>query len=174
MLDVSVSYNRYKFIGHEFLTWLWFMVEKDPKRLSETVPKLEALQIGNRVKLENSRNRMLETITIKGDEAGLEEGILALQKGAVVTELNLECKINSHTWQFTLKGESLNIANLKTPATGPLEEKTDFEGKILEKTYLYGEAIQLIDTLFENYLKIRLSPDWKRSVIPQIRDWIYA
>ncbi len=80
----------------------------------------------------------------------------------------------THGWEVTLKGESLNIANLKTPATGPLEEKTDFEGKILEKTYLYGEAIQLIDTLFENFLKIRLSPDWKRSVIPQIRDWIYA
>lgn len=174
MLDVSVSYNRYKFIGHEFLTWLWFMVEKDPKGLSERVPKLEAMEIGNRLKLENSRNRMLETITIKGDEAGLEEGILALQKGAVVTELNLGCKINSYTWQFTIKGESLNIANLKTPATGPLEEKTDFEGKILEKTYLYGEVIQLIDTLFENYLKTRLSSDWKRSVIPQIRDWIYA
>jgi hypothetical protein len=174
MLDVSVSYNRYKFLGHEFLTWLWFMVEKDPKRLSETADKLEGLQIGNRVKLENNRNRELETITIKGDEAGLEEGLLALQKGAVVTELNLACKINSHTWQFTIKGESFHIANLKTPATGPLEEKTDFEGKILEKTYLYGEAIQLIETLFENFLNTRLSSDWKQSVIPHIRDWIYA
>ena len=174
MLDVSVSYNRYKFLGQEFLTWLWFMVEKDPQQLSETVPKLETLQIGNRIKLDNSRNRMMETITIKGDEAGLEEGILALQKGAVVTELNLVCNINNYTWQFTIKGESLHIANLKTPATGPLEEKTDVEGKILEKTYLYGEAIQLIDNLFENFLKTRLSSDWKQSVIPRIRGWIYA
>jgi hypothetical protein len=29
MLDVSVSYNRYKFLGHEFLTWLWFLMEKN-------------------------------------------------------------------------------------------------------------------------------------------------
>ena len=33
MLDVSVSYNRYKFLGHEFLTWLWFLIEKDRKLL---------------------------------------------------------------------------------------------------------------------------------------------
>ena len=46
--------------------------------------------------------------------------------------------------------------------------------KILEKTYLYGEAIQLIDNLFENFLKTRLSSDWKQSVIPRIRGWIYA
>lgn len=29
MLDVSVSYDRYKFLGYEFLTWLWFLIEKD-------------------------------------------------------------------------------------------------------------------------------------------------
>ena len=29
MLDIAVAYNRYKFLGNEFLTWLWFMIETD-------------------------------------------------------------------------------------------------------------------------------------------------
>lgn len=37
MLDVSVSYNRYKFLGYEFLTWLWFAIEKD----QDNIRKLE-------------------------------------------------------------------------------------------------------------------------------------
>src|SRR4030043_36420 len=92
MLDVSVSYNRYKFIGHEFLTWLWFLIEKNPDILKQLNPDLVSLEIGNRVMLENTTRDSLETITIKGDDAGMEEGILALKKGAVVTELNLHAQ----------------------------------------------------------------------------------
>ena len=48
------------------------------------------LEIGNRVVLVNQIDEdALETVTIKGDQAWLEEGLLALQKGAVVTEINL-------------------------------------------------------------------------------------
>ena len=174
MLDVSVSYNRYKFLGYEFLTWLWFMIETDPSRLKEAVPDLDSLYIGNRVKLENSRNRMLETVTIKGDEAGLEEGILALKKGAKVTELNLVCTIKDHLWQFTIKGESLHFSDVKTPSTGPMENQTDLEGKILEKAYLYEQAIRLVDNLYKTYLSSRLTSNWKQQVMPKIKGWIYA
>ena len=150
------------------------MIETNPERLKETVSKLDSLHIGNRIKLENSRNRMLETITIKGDEAGLEEGILALRKGAAVTELNLACTINDYTWQFTIKGDSLHFTDLKTPATGPMEAQTDVEGKVLEKAYLYEEVMRCVDNLYKIYLESRLSPNWNRRVIPKIKDWIYA
>ena len=30
MLDVAVAYNRFKFLGEEFLTWLWFVIDQDP------------------------------------------------------------------------------------------------------------------------------------------------
>ena len=33
MLDVAVAYNRFKFLGDEFLTWLWFIIEQDPAYL---------------------------------------------------------------------------------------------------------------------------------------------
>jgi hypothetical protein len=150
------------------------MVESDPIRLQETVSKLDSLHIGNRVKLENSRNRLLETIIIKGDEAGLEEGMLALRKGAKVTELNLVCTLDSHNWQFTIKGESLHLADVKTPATGPMEDQSDMEGKIIEKAYLYEEAIRIVDNLYKTFLAERLSSDWKQRIMTKIKRWIYA
>ncbi len=29
MLDVAVAYSRYQFLGEEFLTWLWFVIENN-------------------------------------------------------------------------------------------------------------------------------------------------
>ncbi|MBW1643644.1 MAG: hypothetical protein JRJ76_12465, partial [Deltaproteobacteria bacterium] len=121
MLDVAVSYNRFRFLGHEFLTWLWHTIENDLHLLKSLDDELTALEIGNRIVLENRRDEALESIIIQGDEAGFEEGILALKKGAMVTELNLFYKAGDKKWQFTLKGESLSITNLKTPETSIIE-----------------------------------------------------
>ena len=89
MLDVAVAYNRYKFLGEEFLTWLWFVIEKDQKFIKDFDQDFVGLEVGNRVVFENRSKESDERITIKGDGGGLEEGILALKKGALVTELNM-------------------------------------------------------------------------------------
>ena len=119
MLDVAVAYNRYRFLGEEFLTWLWFCIEtqqSDIRNLEqEQAQEKVAIEIGNRMALENRRRNTAESITIKGDDAGLEEGLLSLKKGALITELNLVLRTVEKKWQFNIKGESLNISNLKTP-----------------------------------------------------------
>jgi len=174
MLDVAVSYNRYKFIGYEFLTWLWFSIENEQRLLEKSLPQPGSIQIGNRIKLENYRNQNLETVTIKGDEAGLEEGILALRKGALVTELNIVYETQNLVWQFNIIGESLNIGNLKTQITGPLEKKEDTEEQVLEKAYQYGEAIQLLDNLYRNFITSRVSSGWEKNTVIKIKNWIFS
>lgn len=141
MLDIAIAYDRYKFIGFEFLTWTWFAIENDQEHLETIQEDLTSLDIGNRVVLENRQSEAMETITIKGDDAGLEEGQLALRKGAVVTEMNMTFKSGSQRWQFTVKGESLNIGNLKPPESGPVESAEDVEGAVLEKTYLDRKSV---------------------------------
>jgi hypothetical protein len=46
----------------------------------------------------------------------------------LVAEINLLLSGDNQNWQFTLKGESLNISNLKIPETGPIETRDDLEG----------------------------------------------
>jgi hypothetical protein len=172
MLDVSVAYNRYKFLGHEFLTWLWFMIETDKEALLKADAELEDMYIGNRIALENSSHNRDEKITIKGDGAGLEEGVIALQKGAKVTEIHLVAKAKENEWQFNVKGESLNIGNLKSPETGRVEQAEDVEGAVLEKIYLYEKAVNLTNQLYQQFIKSRVSPDWENTVVKQISRWI--
>jgi len=172
MLDVAVAYNRYKFLGHEFLTWLWYMIDEKRDKLKHEEGEQVSLEIGNRVVLENKRDERVETITITGDHAGLEEGMLALRKGAVVTELNLVYKENELEWRFNLKGESLGFSSFRCPTTGPVENEDEVEGAVLERTYLYEKAIAAVETLYKQFLAIRLAPTWNSTVVRQMRKWI--
>lgn len=173
MIDPSVSYNRYKFLGHEFLTWLWFEIENQPDIFKIYDDQLELLQIGNRIVLENRLKEHIEVITIKGDDAGFEEGMLALRKGAVVTELNLLYQSNELKWQFTIKGESLNISNLITPTVERVNHPEEIEGAVLEKMYLIEKVTRLITSLFGHFIKQRVSDRWDKEHVPSIKSWIY-
>ena len=124
--------------------------------------------------LENTKNHAKETVAIKGDDANLEEGRLALKKGAVVTELHLAYKADSQNWQFSIKGESLNISNLKLPETGPMESQDEIEGLVLEKIYLVEQIVSSFNTLFACFVKLRLSPDWINQIKPQMNKWVVS
>jgi hypothetical protein len=172
MLDIATAYNRYKYLGHEFLTWLWYLIETDGHRLGQADPPSIVLALGKRIVLENPRENHAEKITIKGDYANFEAGILPLRQGSLVTELSLEAKAAEMTWEFNLKGESLSVSNMKMSTTGPMESLDDVEGALLEKVYLLETILQFIDTLFERFIRMRVSNDWDKKTIPHIRQWI--
>jgi hypothetical protein len=172
MLDVAVAYNRFKFLGHEYLTWLWYTIENDFKLLRQFDADITSLEIGNRIVFENRRQNSVETITIKGDDAGLEEGLLALKKGGVVTELHLVYRSGDQEWTYTVKGESLNISTLKTPATGAVENKDDIEGAVIEKIFLCDKVLQLLDRSFAHFCHLRATEKWANNVAPSMANWI--
>ena len=174
MLDVAVAYNRYKFLGEEFLTWLWFQIDTNQRLFTTIDHDITSFHIGNRIVLENRKTETLERITIKGDDAGFEEGILALRKGALVSELNLTLHANKQEWKFSIKGESLNLSSVTIPKTGLPETAEDLEGFVIEKTYHYDKLIKFFERITSKYIKLRISNSWEKSEVTQIRRWIQA
>ena len=175
MLDIAVLYNKYRFLGNEFLTWLWFTLENDVDALldSEGIPV--DLSVGNRIMLQLIREEtVLESVTIKGDNADLQEGVLAIRKGALVTEMSLSYKKADLTWSFVIKGENFNITGLKTPETPPVENSDETEGAVIDKLFLSAEVVQLVETLYKGFIDLRISPAWKTEVVPAIKRWINA
>ena len=171
MLDVAVAYNRFKFLGDEFLTWLWFVIDQDQAILKEADPDLTSLEIGNRIVLEKRHKKAVERMTIKGENAGLEEAMLALQKGALVAELNLVYRSAGQKWQFTLKGESLNLSSTKTPKIAAPESPDDMEGVVLEKIFLYDKILQFLEKVYKTFIKYRLSDNWQKNAVALIKKW---
>ena len=174
MLDVAVAYDRYRFVGEEFLTWLWFVIETDQDLIRKFDPDFIALEVGNRMVFENRRNESGERVTIKGDGAGLEEGILTLKKGALVAEFNLVYKSAELSWQFTLKGESLNFSSLNIPDTGAPESEEDVEGAVLEKIFLYDKLVKVFENIYNHFIKLRLSDIWTTKTLPEIGKWMQS
>ena len=176
MLDIATAYNKYKFVGNDFLTWIWFLIETNQNISSFLNIKdkdIVTLEVGNSIVLENKLgDKSKEKITIKGDQAGLEEGTTALKKGAFVTQFNLVCKINEDEYKFTIKGESFNITGLKTPKTDLSKKEDEIEGLVLEKAFFCFKIFEVIDNLFLKYLEQRTADDWKHKGLQDIKDWI--
>jgi hypothetical protein len=172
MLDVSVSYNRYRFLGAEFLTWLWYVMERDQTSIKLSKENRGILTVGNRVVIQNDRNDSMEQVRIKGDNADLGEGMLALKKGGLVTEINLTYLLGEQEYRFNLKGESLGLTGLKTPPSAPVEAADELEGAVIEKVALCEVVTDLIDGLFHRFVKLRVSGQWEMEVVPKVREWI--
>lgn len=172
MIDVAIAYNRFKFIGNEFLTWLWYIIDTHQNEISRVDDSVTSMVVGNRMVLENHLHDTIERITINGDDAGLEEGRLSLRKGAVVVEMNLVVLLENQAWTFSLKGESLGFSGLKVPSTGPVETNDDIEGMVLEKVYLFEKSINLLNLLFNRFLELRTSMVWPQQVVPGMQQWI--
>ena len=174
MLDIATAYNKYKFLGNDFLTWIWFLIETD-RNISTLLNSKNTitLEIGNSLVLENKLgDKSKEKVTIKGDQAGLEEGTTALKKGAFVTQMNLICKINEDEYKFTIKGESFNITGLKTPKTDLSKNKEEMEGLVLEKSFFCFKIFEVIDTLFLKYIEQRTADNWNNKGLQDIKNWI--
>lgn len=172
MLDLAVAYNRYRFLGDEFLTWLWFLIETDQNAFKAIDPDCSALEIGNRIVLENRKTKSVERITIKGDNAGLEEGRLALKKGALLTELSLIFKTGEHQWEFSIKGESLNLSNLKTPGPTLPQSPEEMEGFLLDKTEQLDKILKFMEIIFKTFICARVSNKWSTKMVPSVKKWI--
>ncbi len=174
MLDIAVAYNRFKFLGDEFLTWLWFVIEQDPAVLKNADPDLTSFEIGSRMVLEKKHKKTVERITIKAEDAGLAEARMALKNGALVTELNLVYRSAQHKWQFSLKGESLNLSSLQTPKIAPPESPDEMEASVLEKIFLYDKILQFLEKLYKHFIKLRTSNRWNSREISLIKKWLNA
>jgi len=172
MIDLTVAYNRYRFLGDEFLTWLWHLIETDSKFFNTVDPDCSSLQIGNRMVLENRKGKSVEKITITGDDAGLEEGKLALQKGALVAELALIYSTGEHQWQFTIKGESLNVSGLKTPGPPLPQSHEEMEEFLLDKSQRIFSILNFIEIIFKSFIKARISNRWSSKTALSIKKWI--
>jgi hypothetical protein len=174
MIDIATAYNRYRFLGNEFLTWIWFCIENNPALIQQCDPDLVSLDVGNRMVLENRLANGIETISIKGDAAGLEEALLSLKKGALVTEINLIYKSGVSQWSFGIKGESLGLSGLKLPETKTLETADEWEGLVLEKIYLYEKIFEFFENLYRFFIKARLSDKWGQETVILMKKWLQA
>ncbi len=171
MLDAAVALKRYPFLGREFLTWLWFLTETDADAVAEAAGESVVVVVGNRITLEKHRGDDVERVAIRGEAAQMEEGLVALRKGALVSEVNLSVEIADQAYSVNVRGADLAVGSLKTPSTGPVRIVDEMEGAILEKAGLLEKALQVLDSLFYAFIRLRISDAWAEEM-KKVRRWV--
>jgi hypothetical protein len=97
-----------------------------------------------------------------------------LKNGAMVAELNLVYRSAQQKWQFTLKGESLNLSSLQTPKIALPESPDEMEASVLEKIFLYDKILQFLEKLYKTFIKLRTSNRWQSRETAMIKKWLNA
>ena len=160
-------------LGQDFLTWLWYKTETIGNNAFQTKEGRHfTAHMEQRICVQGGEGESLDTATVSGPMSELREARLGLATGKKVTRALIRFERESETWQVTLKAEDFSLSGLKTPTMEKTTAKDeDPDALFLEKMYLLEACTEMLDILYLEFLKTRLSPHWDDEV-SQVRKWI--
>ena len=159
-------------LGQEFLTWLWFQSDTAPGSFTDSKGAPFSVSMEQRIVVQGGEGDSLETASVSGSLSPLREARYGLATGKKVTRALLRLEKDDLAWQFTLKAEDFSFNSLKTPKIEKDAEDDEPDALLLEKIYLMESCVDLLDSLYVRFLKLRLSPaDWEKEVL-QVHKWM--
>ena len=165
-----------RFLGQEFLTWLWF--KSDERGGTVYLPGTGdiTLVFEKHMLLESGEGEAHEKIVCQGLQARLQEARTGLSMGKKLEQARIHLVLGEYEYHLTLKGSLFEFRSVKPPKTMEGADESDdpvaIEGRILDRIGLLETATRTIDDLFRLFLKIRISPDW-RDEVKKIRSWVH-
>lgn len=152
------------YLGSEFLTWLWYFSDQQGTiTLDSTSFHLEMYD-----NLQLVSQSEEEKVTIHGVTGSAKEASTALKQGKKLSSVQILIQKGEEEWIFTFKGKTFDFKSVKTPPVDDLEETDRFVSRM---QYL-EEATEMIDKLYQLFLTTRLSNEWEKETLSQIRRWI--
>jgi recombination associated protein RdgC len=166
-----------RFLGQEFLTWLWYKSEERGGTVD--IPGMGDVSVvfEKHMLLESGEGDSREKVICQGLQAELTEARTGLRMGKKLEQARILLGRGEYQWNLTIRASLFDLTSVKVPKTMTTSEESDapeaVEGRLIEKISLFEEAMQLIDELFRMYLQVRLSNNWERE-LPKVRAWIKA
>ncbi|WP_027180408.1 hypothetical protein [Maridesulfovibrio bastinii] len=159
-------------IGQDFLTWLWFKSEIVNGMFETADGEKFMLYLEHRISVQGGDGENVDTATVSAASGNMSEALQGLKTGKKVTRAQIKMEIDENLWQTQVKAEDFTFSGLKTPKVEmKTEEGDDPDGKFLEKIYLIEKCIALFDAVFLEFIKLRISPEWKDEV-SKFRSWL--
>lgn len=163
-MDLTLVQRENSILGQDFLTWLWYASEKRDGMFSSKTGQSFALHVEQKVSVQGGEGESLETATVSSPRGELAEAKTGLRTGKKVNKAQLRLEIDQDAWQVTLKADDFGISGLMTPKVDLRDqEDEDPDSKFLEKIYLLEKCVELLDSVFAEFLKLRLSAEWPKA-----------
>ena len=125
--------------------------------------------------LEGGEQDSSETLTIKGLNARLNEAKAGLRSGKKVSKAHVRLGRGSEEWSLTLYGATFDVSGLKIKHVMGSREEEDgdlsLEASVIDKAAMIEHAVETVDLLFGEFLRIRLDDAaWQQEKM-RIKEW---
>lgn len=151
-------------LGQEFLTWLWYRSDTSPCSFRTQEGEQFSVYMEQRIVVQGGEGEKRETATVTGALSPLREARFGLGTGKKVSRALIRLERDELIFQFTLKAEDFGIGGLKTPRLDASDKDDEPDALFLEKIFLIEICLKLLDTLYYDFLKLRLSSKWSEEV----------
>ncbi len=166
-----------RFLGQEFLTWLWFKSDERGGAIA-VEPHGDILVVFEKhLLLEYGEGESFEKVVCQGLRAELKEARTGLCLGKKLEQARLMIQVGEYEFHVTLKGSVFEYRSVRLPKTMTQAEEADDpaarEGMVLDRLGLYQTLVHTIDALFRMFLRVRLSDRWPEER-ERLAAWIAA
>lgn len=168
-MDLVDKIEKSRFLGREFLVWLWHESEHSDGVLS--IGKDESISLWLEEQLVLVSDDLLGRSECKlksSTPSATNEAKEALRAGKLPIKAKIRLDRPPQSWSFIFDADTLGIASVSIPALLTEEE----DEKFYERMQLVEELEEMIGALFETFLRLRTSPAWERHALPIMREWV--
>lgn len=167
-MDLVDRIETTRFLGSEFLLWLWFAGDVTEGKVETATHGVVEVSLETQLKLADPLSQR-ETVVLRGDDpCGSAEADQALKSGKLPEKALLRVKHGEMEWLLVLDAPSLGLSAIKLPAL--LDESTD--EPLFERMRLLEQIDELMSELYGTFLNVRLAPSWQQELLPALRKWI--
>jgi hypothetical protein len=157
--------ERNRFVGQEFLLWLWFESVLFETNLAPSGQPSCALWLETRLTLAFEKD---ESVLKAATPGAAPEAREALRQGKLPREARLRLISGDREYAWLFKAPTLGIGGLKLPAE--LTKKDDEVHEVLyERMRLVEELEATLEALWSDFLALRLSDAWAQVVVPALQ-----
>ncbi len=178
-MDLVDLIKEKRFLGQEFLTWLWFASEeRGGAILLEDSQEDVNVVFEKHLLLESGEGEDLEKVICQGLRAGLTEARTGLALGKKIEQARLLVARDTYEWHVTIRAGMLEFRSVRLPKTMNAAEEEEgpdaVAGRILDRIYLFELLTRTVDELFRMFLKRRVRPEDWQNERERIAAWIGA
>ena len=161
-------------LGQEFLTWLWFQSDVAPSffRTDDGHSFLVAMRKRVTVTGFAGMDRETTAMTSFYDGAPLVEARFGLRRGKKVTSALIHLTKDDFGFDVSVKAADFSLNSLKTPKIDKPDRDDDPDSLFLEKVFLIETAVTLLDSLYRQFLGLRLDKDKWDKTTGEMMKWM--
>lgn len=161
-------------LGQDFLTWLWFRSDVAPSffRTDDGQPFQVSMEKRVTVTGYVGFDRETTAMTSSYEGAPLTEARLGLRRGKKVTSALIHLTKDDFGFDVSVKAADFSLNSLKTPKIDKPDRDDDPDALFLEKVFLIETAVTLLDSLYRQFLGLRLDEGKWKKTMDEMMKWM--